>query len=431
MPDDFSPEFEPTASSPRPKILCLDDEANVLAALKRQLHRDYEVHVADNARAAIQILMREGPFPVVTSDLRMPLVDGISFLAKVAERSPQTVRILLTGYADLDSAMAAVNRGRVFRFLTKPCRKEDLVTAIEAGLTQYRLQQAERELLDRTLRGSVRALADVLALASPIAFSRAQRAQQTVLALCEKLQVRQTWPMEVATLLSQIGCITLMDDTLERIHQGSELGPDELAAVDRLPDVARALLRNIPRLEPVLEILEHQNARFADDRRDLPGPHGGAIPLGSRLLRVALDHDALELRGKIGATAIAVMRGRHGEYDPTLLDALATLRAWDEEGREMRELCVHDLHVGMFLAEDVLSRMGALLVARGQTISEGLILRLRAFAENVGIHEPFLIAVPANLPAEPEKTQAQEDAQESESVQFDPVTLDEPEPSTV
>ena len=68
MPDDFSPEFEPTASSPRPKILCLDDEANVLAALKRQLHRDYEVHVADNARAAIQILMREGPVPVYVAE---------------------------------------------------------------------------------------------------------------------------------------------------------------------------------------------------------------------------------------------------------------------------------------------------------------------------------------------------------------------------
>lgn len=427
MHDDRIREPAPTSTPARPRILCVDDETNVLTALERQLHRDYEVFVADNARHAIQILMREGPFPVVTSDLRMPLVDGISFLAKVTERSPQTVRILLTGYADLDSAMAAVNRGRVFRFLTKPCRKEDLVAAIEAGINQYRLVQSERELLDRTLRGAVRALTDVLALASPIAFSRAQRARQTVMGLCEKLEVRETWPVEVATLLSQIGCITLMNDTLERMHQGADLAPDEIDAVQKLPTIARALLSNIPRIEPVLEILEHQNARFEDDRRNAPGPHGGSIPLGARLLRIALDHDALELRGKIGAKAIAVLRGRHGEYDPVILEALTTMRSWDQEGREIRELRLHDLHLGMILAEDVLARTGALLVARGQTITEGLLLRLRAFAENVGIQEPFLIAIPADLPGQ----EGPDQAQDPENVHFDAVTLEEPEPSSV
>ncbi len=427
MPDERNREPAPPSTPDRPKILCLDDETNVLAALERQLHREYEVFVADNARHAIQILMREGPFPVVTSDLRMPLVDGISFLAKVAERSPQSVRILLTGYADLDSAMAAVNRGRVFRFLTKPCRKEDLVAAIEAGITQYRLVQSERELLESTLRGAVRALTDVLALASPIAFSRAERARHTVMALCEKLQIRETWPVEVATLLSQIGCITLMNDTLERMHQGADLAPDEIDAVQKLPAIARALLSNIPRIEPVLEILEHQNSRFEDDRHNVPGPHGGSIPLGARLLRVALDHDALELRGKIGGQAIAVMRGRRGEYDPAVLDALTTMRSWDQEGREIRELRLHDLHLGMILAEDVLARTGALLVARGQTITESLLLRLRAFAENVGVQEPFLIAIPADLPLQ----EASDDPRGSENVQFDAVSLEEPEPSSI
>lgn len=405
----------------RPRILCVDDEPNVLAALERQLRREYEVRTAEDARSAIQILLREGPFEVVTSDLRMPVVDGISFLAKVAERSPDSVRILLTGYADLDAAIAAVNRGRVFRFLTKPCQKEDLVAAIEAGLEQYRLVRAERELLDRTLRGAVRALTDVLALASPVAFGRAQRAQHTVTGLCHHLQVEKTWSIEIAALLSQIGCITLMDDTLARLHQGADLSPEESDAVRQLPDVARTLLRSIPRLEPVLEILEHQNARFEAPRRGTEGPHGEEIPIGARLLRVALDHDALELRGTLGTRAIAVLRGRQGEYDPAVLDALAKLRAWDEEGREIRELRLPDLRIGMILADDVLARTGALLVARGQTISDGLLLRLRAFAENVGVMEPLLIAIPADLPEESMAT-----AQDTDDVRFEAASLDDP-----
>ena len=387
-------------SEPRPRVLCVDDEPNVLSALERQLRRRFDVVTASDPLVAVQTLLREGPFPVVVSDLRMPRVDGISLLAKIAERSPHTSRILLTGYADVGAAMDAVNRGRVFRFLTKPCETEDLATAIEAGIEQNRLVLAERELLDRTLRGAVAALVDVLSMTSPAAFGRAQRARQTVRGLCERLGVKPSWSIEIAALLSQIGCITLVPSTLDRIHQGVELDAEEEASVRQLPAVAERLLARIPRMEPVLEILRHQNARFAGGRRAGDGPHGEDIPLGSRLLRVALDHDALELRGKIGSQGIAVMRGREGEYDPRILQALAGLRAWDEEGREMRELRVADLRVGMILAEDVLAASGALLVARGQTISDGLMLRLKAFATNVGIREPILIAIPADLPPE-------------------------------
>ncbi len=388
--------------SSKPRILCVDDEANVLSALERQLRREFEVFTAEDARAGMRILVKHGPFPIVMSDMRMPLVDGASFLAKVKEKSPESVRVLLTGQADLEAAIRAVNRGQIFRFLNKPCRREDLLAALHEALEQYNLRRAEQVLLTQTLRGSIQALVEILSLARPMAFGRAERAKSVVAELCRELKIEESWPIEVAALLSQIGSITLMDETLEKIHRGQTLDPQEEAAVERLPELARRLLRHIPRLEPVLEILEHMDKPFEPERRDSKAPKGTELPIGSRLLRLALDYDTLENQGKIGRKAVEVLRGRQGRYDPEALEALARLRAHDDEGREVRELYLQDLRTGMILAEDCVARSGALLVARGQVITEGLKMRLHSFADNVGLREPILVAIPPELPAEEE-----------------------------
>ncbi len=386
--------------SDKARILCVDDEPKVLSALKRQLHREFEVHTCDNARDGIATLFREGPFEVVISDYRMPQIDGVSMLSKMREKCPSVTRILLTGYADADAASKAVNRGQVFRFLNKPCEKDDLVAAIRAGVEQHRLMTAEKELLEQTLRGAVRTLTDIISLASPVAFSRADRARATCLQICEILGLDDVWTIEMAAQLSQIGFITLDEETVRKLHFGADLDADEQEAVSKAPELALQLLENIPRIEPILDILRDLGTDFS--RGHVKNSEENRIPIGARILRAALDYDSLELRGLLGAKAIAVMRGREGVYDPQVLEALTSLRSWDDKGRELRELMVKDLGTGMILAEDVKSRSGALLLARGQEITEPLLVRLRGFSNNtsVGVVEPLLIAVPLEDPAE-------------------------------
>ena len=389
----------------RPRVLCVDDDGNLLDGLRRQLRREYEVHTALDARTAIRTFVHDGPFSVVISDQCMPVVDGVSLLAKIADRAPDTIRILLTGHADLDAAVAAVNRGRVFRFLTKPCARDELLATLRAGMEQYESARAERKLMDETLRGSVRALTEVMGLASPLAFSRAQRAHNTVRTMCDALGMEETWAIEVATRLSQLGCITLMQETLERLHHGGELSFEEQQAVERVPFMTRRLLRRIPRLEPALEILELHRRDYTDRGDD--GPCGTDIPIGARMLRIALDFDDLRQRGATGPRAVAILRSRGGCYDPELLEAFVTSGNFDGEARELRECRLRELREGMVLARDVLAPGGALLVARGLEIGPGLLLRLRTFAENVGLEEPLLVAVP--LPNEsPESVNTEE-----------------------
>ena len=154
------------AKSPKssPKILCVDDEPNVLEGLLLHLRRKFEVETAISGAAGLEILQRSDAIAVVMSDMYMPEMNGAEFLSRARQIVPDAARILLTGRADIDSAIAAVNNGQIFRFLTKPCPPLVLLTAIEAGVQQHRLVTAERELLEHTLHGCIKALADVLAV---------------------------------------------------------------------------------------------------------------------------------------------------------------------------------------------------------------------------------------------------------------------------
>lgn len=119
------------------KILFVDDDANILAAYKRNLRRQFDIYTANSGEEGLVLIEKKGPFPVVLSDLRMPGMDGFDFLSKVKEKHPDSVCIMLTGHAELQSSLRAVNEGYIFRFLTKPCKVNILSKAISSGLEQY------------------------------------------------------------------------------------------------------------------------------------------------------------------------------------------------------------------------------------------------------------------------------------------------------
>ena len=162
------------------KILFVDDEANLLSAMERQFRKQYEVDIALGAEKGLEAVSHNGSYAVIVSDFRMPGLNGVEFLAKVRELAPDSTRMMLTGHADLKTAMEAVNEGHIFRFLTKPCPPEVMGKALESGVSQYRLINAERELLEKTLNGSIKVLTQILSLLNPEAFGRASRISRYV-----------------------------------------------------------------------------------------------------------------------------------------------------------------------------------------------------------------------------------------------------------
>jgi len=359
------------------KILFVDDEPNVLAAFERQLRKRFTIETATSGSVGLRKLAEGESFAVVVSDLRMPEMDGVQFLSKARELHPDCVRLLLTGYADIQHAVEAVNQGSLFRFLTKPCPLEMLFRALDAALTQHRLIISERELLDKTLRGSLQVLGEVLALANPTAFGRALRAQQLIRELSESIEEAKGWEVDVATVLSQLGCIALPETVLSAAGRGAELRPDERKQMETHPGVARDLLKQIPRLDRVVEIIAYQDKPFLAPSRQTLEKCGKEIPFGSRLLKIALDFDALLVRGVPRSQALSLLESRVGEYDPELLTALAAkIRA--EAKEEVLEVTILDLSAGMVLAEDLYNDSGQLLLSKGNPITSALKRRLES-----------------------------------------------------
>jgi len=370
-----------TAAKPdtRPKILCVDDEPNVLAGLALNLHRRYGVMIASGGIEALRVLQEDGEIAVVISDMRMPGMDGATFLSRARVLVPDAVRILLTGQSDMSAAVAAVNDGQVFRFLTKPCPPATLQAAVAAAVNQHELLTAERVLLEQTLHGCIKALTDILALASPVSFGRALRIKHYAGSLAAAVQLPDRWQVEVAAMFSQLGLITLPPATVERLRAGQDLSSEEQQMVDRLPAVTADLLAPIPRIDGVRRLLATVDRPF---EQIAPGgdPADAARLKGAQLLRVAIDFDDLESRGGSAALALSTMRGREGRYDRALLDALEQTHVADTSRDEVRELPLAALRAGMVLADDVRLVSGPILVARGYEVTERFVERARNFA---------------------------------------------------
>jgi response regulator RpfG family c-di-GMP phosphodiesterase len=368
------------------KILFVDDDQNVLSAYERILRRHYVVETALGGEEGLALMAERGSYAVVVSDMQMPRMDGSQFLAAVRERHPSTVRMLLTGYADAASAIAAVNRGGLFRFLTKPCSIQDLVASISAAIEQHRLMNSERELLDKTLRSSVRVFGEVLAIVNPTAFGRVERIQKIVSEIAAEAGDTVGWEVEVAVTLLHVGYVGVPDRVLAAADRGKPLDEEEQNLIDKAPQLALKLIRQIPRLDLVRDII---------DKLDRPAIYpidSNQLPCGSRLIRIARDFDLLVAHGIPRPQVYDQLRHRANRYDPKYFEALG--RIVERQLRpESRQVALHELTPNMVLENDLFSTSGRFLLRQGNTISSPMRLRLETMVNTGEVLPTFRVLV--------------------------------------
>jgi CheY-like chemotaxis protein len=382
------------ASNMTEKILFVDDEPAVLEGYKRVLFPEFDIETADGGTSALLALNENGPYALVVSDMRMPVMNGAAFLAKARQSAPDTVRMLLTGYSEMGAAMEAINHGHIFRFLTKPCEPEVLVDAINAGLEQYRLVIAERELLGKTLLGSIKVLGEVLGAASPEAFGRSMRIARYVSHIAAKNPAGPSWCLEAASALSQLGCITLEAELVWRAYSGAKLSSDEQASFETHPHAAAEILKNIPRLEPVAWMIDQQFQRAITPPE--PGFAGFLSPelvRSAQILKLAVALELLREKFPAKGAALARVRERRDEFDAALLDAMID---FNPEGgaKQLRKVLTSKLRGGMILDQPIKNAQGVLLVAKGQELTSALIMRIENHAKSGGIDREVMAFVP-------------------------------------
>lgn len=364
------------------KVLCVDDDPNVLSGIRRNLQRRVPLDLAASPAEALAKIRADGPYAVCVTDMQMPGMNGIELLREVQAVAPDTVRMMLTGYADRDTAIEAINRGQIYRFLSKPCQPATLLEAIEDGLKQYQLVTGERELLSETLGGAVKMMCDLLSMVSPAAFGRASRARRTIQLLTEQLGCELGWELDLAAMLCQVGCATIPESALELIYRGEQASPAEMVMFRRHPEVGARLIASIPRLEPIAELVAGQ---LTDD--------GPPPSRETGLLRLALDLDTLREAGLDSRGAIAELRRHAVRYDADALTALDQVVAV-ERSSHVELLSAFELTTGMTIAEPVYADDGVLLAGRGLEVNPTVVERLRNFAHLGRLSHRFRVLVP-------------------------------------
>jgi response regulator RpfG family c-di-GMP phosphodiesterase len=364
-----------TAATRKPCVLFVDDEKRLLEGIAQLLRKQYEVQIANSGDEALRRLGELKDVAVVVSDFRMPQMDGATFLHQVMLRAPTATRILLTGEAGVDGARDAVNKGQIFRFLTKPCPTDQLREALDAGIELHRLANAERIVMQETLLECIAALMEVLAVTNPTAFGRAQRIKRLVADVATKLECGQFWQLEAAALLSQIGYFAESPELAEKIYYGRTLSPEEKKRAAAVPANAQRLFEHVPRLEPVIQIVTALDwpdaalARLGD----------GMIGLGARILGVALEYDLMTIKEMPKKEIMQVLRARESRFGSNVLEAFTAVVGAEAEP-QVQTMRLREATPGMRLLQEIRTSSGALLVPIGFELSQRLLERISQVA---------------------------------------------------
>lgn len=363
------------------KLLFVDDEPDLLAFYRQVFERDFTVSIFDSAQAALEHLTQDPEYAVIVSDFSMPGMDGIEFLAAAREVAPNAVRIMLTGFASDETAISAVNRGDIFKFLRKPTRIAEFSSAMRAAVQRHQLETTERDLLERTLRGSIEMLTQALSLANPLIFGRSTGLKNDMAQLARDLRVGPIWELEAAAMLCELGLLTQSTTVINKIVANEPMTASEENQCHSQAGIGAELVRKVPRLERVADSIQFQYRNYDGTGYPEGKPLAGDdIPIGARMLRVLKDIRSALDTGCERSAVIADMRGQSGLYDPSILDVLA-VTSQPVQPPETRTVSVFSVESGAMLAQDIKSRSGSLIMRQGQEISPYLAEKLHHFAD--------------------------------------------------
>jgi response regulator RpfG family c-di-GMP phosphodiesterase len=424
--------FETPEAQPPFTILCVDDETNILNALRRLLRPlGYRVLAAESGAEGLTLMEAER-VDLVLSDMRMPEMSGAHFLEQVKARSPETVRILLTGYADLASTVAAVNNGGIYRYISKPWDDTALTDILRDALERKRLQREQARLekltyrqneelkaLNATLEArveqrtaqlakthraleeahdklkksfftSMKVFSNLIELREGALAGHSRHVAETARRLAKRMQLEDVRVQDVtlAGLLHGIGELGVPDTILRKAW--TALSDEERTVLVRQPEKAQDALMALEQLNEAGKIIRSYRERY--DGYGYPdGLHGGAIPIGARILAIAHDYEAAQegtLTGRWLSKAQArehILAGSGNRYDPEVAAAFVELLAASGVKPPADEVMTPgQLRPGMRLSRDLLSADGILLLARGAIIDAAQIQQLLRYETRDG-----------------------------------------------
>lgn len=275
------------------KILIVDDEPDNLALLYRTLRGQYEIAKSTSPVLALDMLKKEH-FHCILSDHKMPEMDGVEFLKRSYEISPDTMRLLVTAYTDAGILIDAINYAKIYRYIKKPYNPDELILIVNNALEYWQLKYDNNSLvndLKELFAGTITAIVEALDAKDSYTLGRSRRVTFYAVKIAKALHLNETTigKIELAGLLHDIGMIGVSDDILAKVEQ---LSNDEYSEIKKHVEHSIKILDDIKQLKDVVEIIKFHHEHF--DGSGYPyGKKGEEIPIGSRIIAVADAFDSM------------------------------------------------------------------------------------------------------------------------------------------
>ncbi len=381
----------------KPLIFVVEDEAIVVADIESRLKGlGYQVAgTAGSGLAALDGIAREHPDLVLMDITLSGKMDGIETAAIIRKRFDLPI-VYLTAHTDVQT----LERAKItecFGYIMKPFEERELRSHIEIALYKHKMEKVrariledERELVEKLLGGSIRVLNEVLATVVPQSFWHSQRIREYMLTMAKALEIEQTWELEMAAMLFHVGFICVPPSVIQRLRSQFPLTHAEHVMVTRAPEFGRNLLARIPRLEAVSPIVFYQNKNFDGSGFPRDRVAHKRIPVGSRILRILIDVDALDATGMSRKKIALHLKKSSGLYDPAIL-AVAISEVIEAPPKGSRAVTLKGLLAGDSLFYPIETEDGESLFGAGSPVSPALLERLSNFAQIKKIKEPIYV----------------------------------------
>lgn len=365
------------ANATKPLIICVDDEQGILDGLNYTLRAAYRVQAFTNPLDVVPYLDKEPEVSVLISDMRMPQMSGADLLALIGEKHSHVVRILLTGQADMNSAIRAINEGQIFRFLSKPCPPAVLARAVSDAHRVYVMRAQEKSLLEQTVNGCIKALVESMALSCPYSFGRSLSIHRLAEEIAVCLGLEMDWRLDAAGLMALVGFMVLPSSVAEKIYTHKPLSDAEQKMARRIPDVTRKLVSEIPRMEEVTEILGFSMRGYLESEALSENLKVRELSLLGNILHLSIEFDRQVSQGIPPVRALGILEARNAEFNPRCLEALVALKGGISAPRKVCELSIMRLREGSVLAADLYTKIGELIIPAGQPLTNYAIQKIR------------------------------------------------------
>lgn len=379
----------------KPMIVLADPDPGVQSGFMRLFSNDYDPICFPESEEALKHLKAHPNAAVIVSCYNLPGRGGTAFLRAAEGIVPLASRVMLTGETAPEAIKKAVNEGHAFKYLEKPCQKEELISSVETALSHHRHMAKERQLLERTLSGSVRMLIEMLALFHPEAFRRTGTVRRQALKLAQELGMKKTWELDMAVMLSPMGEALLPKDILARYRAARSLNDQERDILDKAPAQTRELLKNIPQFNKVSEYLYLSARGFDGSGFPKDGPKGDDIPLVSRIIRLLTDLWYASPESGPDAAAFEALTINQRKYDPRVLKLARKVLLDDALGDRkhvVTECHIRSLQAGDVLVDDVLSETTReLVLGAGHSLTPTTIRRLEHYHQTAGVRQPVRV----------------------------------------